>query len=185
MDLDSVQEVLLTEAQIAERVRQLGQEISRDYEGKDLVVVGFLKGAICFFSDLIRQVEIPVNIDFMAVSSYGSSSQTSGVVKILKDLDMPIEGRHILLVEDIVDTGLTLNYLKTNLLSRNPASLKVAALLDKPERRQIDIHADYLGFSIPDHFVVGYGIDYAEQYRSLPYVAILDPAAYQSQAKEE
>ncbi|HOB09063.1 MAG: hypoxanthine phosphoribosyltransferase [Limnochordia bacterium] len=185
MDLDSVQEVLLTEAQIAERVRQLGQEISRDYEGKDLVVVGILKGAICFFSDLIRQVEIPVNIDFMAVSSYGSSSQTSGVVKILKDLDMPIEGRHILLVEDIVDTGLTLNYLKTNLLSRNPASLKVAALLDKPERRQIDIHADYLGFSIPDHFVVGYGIDYAEQYRSLPYVAILDPAAYQSQAKEE
>lgn len=184
MEMDSIQEILLTESQIAARVQQLGKEISRDYQGKDLVLVGILKGAICFFSDLMRQVKIPINIDFMAVSSYGSASQTSGVVKILKDLDMAIEGRHVLIVEDIVDTGLTLNYLKTNLLSRNPASLKVVALLDKPDRRLIDIHADYLGFSIPDHFVVGYGIDYAEQYRSLPFVAILDPAAYQSEVKE-
>ena len=126
---------------------------------------------------MIRKVSIPVNVDFMAVSSYGSSYQTSGAVRILKDLDLPIEGRHVLIVEDIVDTGLTLSYLKKNLLSRNPASLKVAALLDKPERRQVDEHADYQ-FPIPDEFVVGYGIDYAEQYRSLPYVAILSPSAY-------
>jgi len=176
--MNTIQEILLTEEQISTRVQELGAQISADYQGKDLVLVGILKGAICFFSDLIRKVSIPVNVDFMAVSSYGSSYQTSGAVRILKDLDLPIEGRHVLIVEDIVDTGLTLSYLKNNLLSRNPASLKVAALLDKPERRQVDEHADYLGFTIPDEFVVGYGIDYAEQYRSLPYVAILSPSAY-------
>jgi len=177
--MEPIKQILLSEEQIRERVAQLGAEISADYQGKDLVLIGILKGAICFFSDLIRQVKIPINVDFMAVSSYGNASQSSGVVKILKDLDIPIEGRHVLIVEDIVDTGLTLNYLKTNLLSRNPASLKVVALLDKPERRIVDIQADYLGFTIPDEFVVGYGIDYAEQYRSLPYLAILSPAVYE------
>jgi len=177
--MEPIKQILLSEEQIRERVAQLGAEISADYQGKDLVLIGILKGAICFFSDLIRQVKIPINVDFMAVSSYGNASQSSGVVKILKDLDIPIEGRHVLIVEDIVDTGLTLNYLKTNLLSRNPASLKVVALLDKPERRIVDIQADYLGFTIPDEFVVGYGIDYAEQYRSLPYIAILSPAVYE------
>ncbi len=174
-----IKTILLTEAELGSKVTELGTKISRDYQGKDLVLVGILKGAICFFSDLMRQIRIPVNVDFMAVSSYGLDAQTSGAVRILKDLELSVEGRHVLIVEDIVDTGLTLTYLKQNLIARKPASLKVVSLLDKPERRLVDEKPDYLGFTIPDEFVVGYGIDYAEQYRSLPYVAILAPEAYQ------
>ncbi len=179
MNSNNIKEILLTESQIKNKVRELGKEISQDYQGKDLVLVGILKGAICFFSDLMREMQIPVNVDFMAVSSYGNASQTSGAVRILKDLDISVEGRHVLIVEDIVDTGLTLTYLKHNLRARKPSSIKVVALLDKPDRRLVDEKPDYLGFTIPDEFVVGYGIDYAEQYRSLPYVAVLAPAVYQ------
>lgn len=176
--MKDIKQILFTSEQLHQRVAELGKQISDDYQGKDLLMVGILKGAVCFFSDLIRQMDIPVNIDFMAVSSYGSSHETSGAVRILKDLDTDINGRDVLLVEDIVDTGLTLSYLRENLLSRHPSSLKVASLLDKPERRLVEIKADYLGFTIPDEFVVGYGIDYAELYRSLPYVGILSPTVY-------
>ena len=177
--VDDVQRVLLSEEEIARKVKQLGAAITEDYQGKDLVLVGILKGAIIFLADLMREIKTPVNVDFMAVSSYAEGTTSSGVVRILKDLDLSIENRHILIVEDIVDTGLTLEYLVDILRSRHPASIGVAALLDKPDRRLVDIIPDYLGFSIPDEFVVGYGLDFAEQYRSLPYVGILKPDAYQ------
>ncbi len=177
--MDDVQRVLLSEEEIARKVKQLGAAITEDYQGKDLVLVGILKGAIIFLADLMREIKTPVNVDFMAVSSYAEGTTSSGVVRILKDLDLSIENRHILIVEDIVDTGLTLEYLVDILRSRHPASIGVAALLDKPDRRLVDIIPDYLGFSIPDEFVVGYGLDFAEQYRSLPYVGILKPDAYQ------
>ena len=175
-----VQEILFTEEAVAERVRELGAEITRDYEGKDLLVIGILKGASIFMAELVKRVDRLVTIDFMAVSSYGASSESSGVVRILKDLDQSIEGRDVLIVEDIIDTGLTLVYLKNLLEGRKAASVKVAALLDKPERHKVDIRADYLGFTVPDHFIVGYGLDYAEQYRNLPYVGVLKPEVYQS-----
>ncbi len=165
--------VLLSTREIADKVQELAHQVSQDYRGKNPLLVCVLKGAVIFLADLIRCLEIPVEIDFMAVSSYGDSTQTSGVVRILKDLDTSIEGRDILLVEDIIDTGLTLSYLRENLLSRNPRSVKLIALLDKPERRQVDVEPDYCGFCIPDQFVVGYGLDYKQQYRHLPEVCVL------------
>ena len=175
MDIDHW---LLTREQLAKRVAELGARITEDYRGKDLLMVGILKGAVVFFSDLIRHVDIPVSIDFMAISSYGSATKSSGVVRILKDLDHAIAGRHVIIVEDIVDTGKTLAVLKENLLARGAASLKICTLLDKPERRQVEIEADYFGFVIPNEFVVGYGLDYAEKYRNLPEIGVLKPEVY-------
>ncbi|QGG46653.1 hypoxanthine phosphoribosyltransferase [Heliorestis convoluta] len=174
-----IERVLLTEVEIQKKVEELGAQISADYEGKDLLVVGILKGALVFMADLIRAIQIPVTIDFMAVSSYGQGATSSGAVRILKDLDRAVEDRHILIVEDIVDTGLTLNYLLDNLRSRGAASVKVCTILDKPNRRTIPIEPDYNGFVIPDEFVVGYGLDYAEKYRHFPYVAILKREVYE------
>jgi hypoxanthine phosphoribosyltransferase len=168
-----VGEVLVDAAHLQERVRELAGEISRDYRGRPLLLVGVLKGAVFFLSDLMRLIEIPVEVDFMAVASYGSATDSSGVVRILKDLDMPIEGRDVLIVEDIVDSGLTLQYLMRNLGSRNPATLEVCALLTKPARRKVELAAKYVGFEIPDTFVVGYGLDHSERHRNLPYVAAL------------
>ncbi|MGE5577701.1 MAG: hypoxanthine phosphoribosyltransferase [Syntrophothermus sp.] len=173
-----VGEILLTEAQIAEKIAEMGERISRDYAGKDLLAIGILKGAILFMSDLIRQITIPVKTDFMAVSSYGASTKSSGIVRILKDLDESVEGKHLLIVEDIVDTGLTLKYLVENLSSRRPASIKVCTLMDKPARREVQIVPDYTGFQIPDKFVVGFGLDYAERYRNLPFIGVLKPEIY-------
>lgn len=177
---DLKDELLLTKEQIAARVREMGEEITRDYDGMEgeLVLVGILKGAIVFFSDLIREIDLPLSMDFMAISSYGSATKSSGVVRILKDLDKDIVGKHVLVVEDIIDSGLTLSFLKDNLLSRGAASLKICTLLDKPERRRVDLHVDYAGFQIPDEFVVGYGLDYAETYRNLPDIGVLRPEVY-------
>jgi hypoxanthine phosphoribosyltransferase len=167
-------EVLVEADLLRERVAELGQEISRDYAGRSLLLIGVLKGAVFFLSDLMRFIDIPVEVDFMAVASYGSATDSSGVVRILKDLDVVIAGRDVLIVEDIVDSGLTLQYLLRNLGSRDPATLEVCALLTKPERRKVDLPTRYVGFEIPDRFVVGYGLDYAERYRNLPYVAALE-----------
>jgi hypoxanthine phosphoribosyltransferase len=172
-----VSKVLIEEDVVAARVAELGSEISNDYAGKDLLLVGVLKGAVFFMADLMRQLSIPCEVDFMAISSYGASTDSSGVVRILKDLDINIEGREVLVVEDIIDSGLTLSYLLRNLESRNPASLEICALLTKPERREIDVHVRYTGFEIPNEFVIGYGLDFGERYRNLPYVAVLDPDA--------
>lgn len=169
---------LLEEQAIRTRVRELGKQISVDYEGKELLLVGILKGAFIFMADLIRQIEVPVTVDFVVVSSYGASTESSGVVRIEKDLEKGIEGKHVLIVEDIIDTGLTLNYLKHNLETRGPASVRICALLDKPSRRKVSVEADYLGFSIADEFVVGYGLDFAERHRHLPYVAVLSADEY-------
>jgi hypoxanthine phosphoribosyltransferase len=168
-------EVLVGADDLRRRVAELGAQISRDYEGRSLLLVGVLKGAVFFLSDLMRYIEIPVEVDFMAVASYGSATDSSGVVRILKDLDAAIEGRDVLIVEDIVDSGLTLQYLMRNLGSRNPASLEVCALLTKPARRKVELPTRYVGFEIPDRFVVGYGLDYAERHRNLPFVAALEP----------
>lgn len=173
-----VEEILITADQIDRKVKELGKLISEDYRGKEILVVGVLKGAVVFMADLIRQITVPLSIDFMAVSSYGKASKSSGVVKIMKDLDQNIEGRHVILVEDIVDSGLTLKYMLENLQTRKPASLKICALLDKPDRRQTDVTADYNGFVIPDKFVVGYGLDYGERYRNLREIAVLKPEMY-------
>src|SRR5690349_17646062 len=171
-------EVLITTEQLQNRISDLGADIARDYAGKNPLLIGVLKGACTFMSDLMRAADIQLGIEFMAISSYGASMRTSGEVRILKDLDVAIEGRHILVVEDIVDTGLTLSYLLANLASRGAASVKLAALLDKFERRQRKVQIDYLGFQIPDEFVVGYGLDFAERYRNLPFIAVLkDPSA--------
>ena len=172
-----VSKVLIEEDAVAARVAELGAEISGDYAGKDLLLVGVLKGAVFFMADLMRNLTIPCEVDFMAISSYGASTDSSGVVRILKDLDINIEGRHVLVVEDIIDSGLTLSYLIRNLESRNPATLEICALLTKPERREIDVHVRYTGFEIPNEFVIGYGLDFGERYRNLPYVAVLDPDA--------
>jgi hypoxanthine phosphoribosyltransferase len=168
-----VGEVLVTADQLGDRVRELGAELSRDYEGRDLVMVGVLKGAVLFIADLMRELTVPCEVDFMAVSSYGSGTDSSGVVRILKDLDAPIEGRDVLVVEDIIDSGLTLHYLMKNLRARNPRSLEVCALLTKPERRRVELPIRYVGFEIPDRFVIGYGLDHAQRYRNLRYVAAL------------
>ena len=166
-------EVLIPAEKIERRIRELGAEIARDYSGRNPLLIGVLKGACLFLSDLMRAADIPLNVEFIAISSYGAEMRTSGEVRILKDLDVAIEGRHILVVEDIVDTGLTLSYLLANLKSRGAASVKLAALLDKFERREKEVAIDYLGFQIPDKFVVGYGLDFAERYRNLPFIAVL------------
>jgi len=166
-------EVLISEEKIGQRVREIGEQISRDYRSERIVIVGVLKGCFIFLSDLIRQVSVPHEVDFIAVSSYGNSTESSGVVRLLKDLETDIHGRHVLLVEDIVDTGSSLAYIRENLETRNPASLRICALLDKRERREREVSVDYVGFEIPNRFVVGYGLDYAERYRDLPYVAVL------------
>jgi hypoxanthine phosphoribosyltransferase len=169
-----VGEVLVSADDVQRRVAELGEQISRDYAGRSLLLIGVLKGAVFFLSDLMRFIDIPVEVDFMAVASYGSATDSSGVVRILKDLDAAIEGRDVLIVEDIVDSGLTLQYLMRNLGSRNPATLEVCALLTKPERRKVDLPTRYVGFEIPNRFVVGYGLDYAERHRNLPFVAVLE-----------
>ena len=169
-----VGEVLIDQDVLRARVEELGAEISADYEGRDLLLVGVLKGAIFFISDLMRELTVPCEIDFMAISSYGAGTDSSGVVRILKDLEINISGRDVLVVEDIIDSGLTLSYLIRNLESREPASLEVCALLTKPSRREIDVPVRYVGFEIPNKFVVGYGLDFAERYRNLPYVGVLD-----------
>jgi hypoxanthine phosphoribosyltransferase len=168
-----VGEILVQQDELAQRVRELGEEISRDYAGRDLFLVGVLKGAVFFLSDLMRHMDVPCEVDFMAVSSYGSSTDSSGIVRILKDLDAPIQGREVLIVEDIVDSGLTLSYLLRTLKAREPASLEVCALLTKPERRKVELPIRYVGFEIPNRFVIGYGLDHAERYRNLPFVAVL------------
>jgi hypoxanthine phosphoribosyltransferase len=173
-ETSEVGEVLVGAEDLNRRVRELGEAISRDYAGRPLLLVGVLKGAVFFLSDLMRFIDIPVEVDFMAVASYGSATDSSGVVRILKDLDIAIEGRDVLIVEDIVDSGLTLQYLLRNLGSRNPASLEVCALLTKPDRRKVDLPTRYVGFEIPDRFVIGYGLDYAERHRNLPFVAVLE-----------
>jgi hypoxanthine phosphoribosyltransferase len=165
--------ILVQQDELSHRIKELGEEISRDYAGRDLFLVGVLKGAIFFLSDLMRHLELDCEVDFMAVASYGSSTDSSGVVRILKDLDASIEGREVLIVEDIVDSGLTLQYLLRTLKARDPASLEVCALLTKPERRKVDLPIRYTGFEIPNRFAIGYGLDYNEHYRNLPYVAVL------------
>jgi len=170
--------VLISEEQLSQKVRELGERISADYKGKHLLLVSVLKGSIVFMADLMRAISIPVQVDFMSVSSYGNGVKTSGVVKILKDLDNPIQGLDVLVVEDILDSGMTLGYLREILLKRSCSSIRIVTLLDKPERRQVDIFPDYCGFQVPDDFVVGYGLDYNEQYRNLPYVGVLKPEIY-------
>ncbi len=175
---EDIAEILIDEKTLQARIRELGEQISRDYQGKRPILVGVLKGAFMFMADLIRHISIPHEIDFMATSSYGAATESSGVVRILKDLDTPISGRDVLIVEDIIDTGLTLDYLIRILKARNPASLRVCTLLDKRERRRIPIPLDYVGFEIPNKFVVGYGLDFGEIYRNLPYIAVLKPEIY-------
>lgn len=176
---NDVKDVLYSKSVLSEKVSELAKQISNDYEGKDLLMIGVLKGANVFMCDLMREISFPIEIDFIAASSYGHSTESSGVVKIIKDLDYSIEGRDVLIVEDIIDTGLTLQYLVKNFLSRKPNSVEICTLLDKPERRIAHLDVKYTGFSIPDEFIVGYGIDYAEKYRNLPYIATLKPNVYQ------
>ena len=171
----AVVEVLIDEATLQGRIAELGDEISADYAGRELLLIGVLKGAVFFMADLMRRLDMPCEIDFMAISSYGAATDSSGVVRILKDLDILIEDRHVLVVEDIIDSGLTLSYLVRNLEARNPASLEICALMTKPERREIDVDVRYVGFEIPNRFVIGYGLDFAERYRNLPYVGVLHP----------
>jgi hypoxanthine phosphoribosyltransferase len=172
--IDEHHEVLIDAGALRARVAELGARLNEDYAGRDLVLICVLKGAVLFLSDLMRELTMPFEVDFMAVSSYGEATRTSGVVKLVKDLDRPIEGRDVLIVEDIVDSGLTLDYLKRSLEERGPSSVRVCALLTKPDRRQVPLDPDYVGFEIPDRFVVGYGLDHAERLRGLPYIAALD-----------
>ena len=172
---EAVEEVLIDEEALRRRIGELGEEISRDYQGREVLLVGVLKGAVFFMADLMRELTIPCEIDFMAISSYGAATDSSGVVRILKDLDANISGRDVLVVEDIIDSGLTLSYLMRSLKARKPASLEICALLTKPERREIDVPVKFVGFEIPNKFVIGYGLDFAERYRNLPYVAVLHP----------
>ncbi|HWR40917.1 MAG TPA: hypoxanthine phosphoribosyltransferase [Patescibacteria group bacterium] len=176
--LNDMKKILISEAELAARTKELGRQISEDYADKEILMIGVLRGAVIFMADLARAISVPVAIDFMAVSSYGISTSSSGVVRILKDLDEVVEGKHLLVVEDIIDTGLTLSYLLENLWSRKPASLRLCTLLNKPDRRKTEVPIDYNGFTIPDHFVVGYGLDYAEKYRNLPFIGILKPSVY-------
>ena len=175
---DDIEEILIPEAELQGRITALAQSIAADYAGRDLLLVGVLKGAAMFMVDLARHIHIPLEMDFMAVSSYGSSTQSSGVVRILKDLDAPVAGKHVLVVEDIVDSGLTLRYLLEMLEQRTPASLRVCALLDKGKAGESGVDPAYLGFTIPDRFVVGYGLDYDQKYRNLPYIGVLKPSVY-------
>lgn len=178
--LDDIDEILIPEAALQARIRELGQAVSRDYDGKDPLLVGILIGAFVFLSDLLRHISIPCGVDFMATSSYGHATESSGIVRILKDLDQSIEGRHVLIVDDIIDTGLTMDYLLETLRARYPASLRVCALLDKVPRRRRHVRIDYRGFEIPDKFVVGYGLDYSGLYRNLPFICVLKPEVYRS-----
>ena len=175
-----ISKVLLTERELSDRIRELGKEITRDYNGKPLHLVGILKGSVVFMTDLMRTIDLPLTMDFMAVSSYGSGVKTSGVVQVIKDLSTPIEGKDVLVVEDILDSGLTLSYITELLASKDANSVKICTLLNKPSRRHPDVHldVDYEGFVIPDDFVVGYGLDYNEKYRNLPFVGVLDPKVY-------
>lgn len=175
---EDILEILITEQQLKDKVAQLGKIISKDYRSKEPVLIGVLKGAVIFVSDLIRNMDIPLTIDFMAISSYGMSTHSSGVVKILKDLDKSIQDKDVIIIEDIIDSGLTLSYLKRNLMEKGPKSIRICALLDKPERRKTDVKVDYIGFEIPDKFVVGYGLDYAGKYRNLPFIGVLKPEVY-------
>ncbi|MGE5677140.1 MAG: hypoxanthine phosphoribosyltransferase [Pseudomonadota bacterium] len=175
---NDVLKIMISEEEIAKRVKELGKQLTEDYKGSDLMIVGILKGCMLFLSDLVREIKLPLTMDFMVVSSYGSATKSSGVVRIIKDLERDIQGKDILIVEDIVDTGLTLSYLIENLKSRNPKSVKVCSLLDKPDRRKSNVDIEYTGFVIPDEFVIGYGLDYAEVYRNLPYVCVLKPEVY-------
>ena len=170
----AVSEVLIDEDALQSRIAELGAEVTADYRGRDLLLIGVLKGAVFFMADLMRRIDVPCEVDFMAISSYGAGIDSSGVVRILKDLDMTIEGRDVLIVEDIIDSGLTLSYLMRTLEAREPGSLEVCALMTKPERREIDVPVRYVGFEIPNRFVIGYGLDHAERFRNLPYVAVLD-----------
>ncbi len=175
---DDVEEILLTEQQITERVAELGAQLAGDYQGRDPVLVSVLKGSIIFLADLVRSTPVPLSIDLMELSSYGASTKSSGQVRILKDLSGPIKGRDLIVVEDIIDTGLTLNYLLKYLRDRGPKSVRICCLLDKPARRLAEIEIDYRGFTIPDRFVIGYGLDYDERYRNLPYIGVLKPSVY-------
>ena len=176
---DDILGVLYSEEELEAKCAELGAQISKDYEGKNLLLVSVLKGAVVFMTDLMRHITVPCSIDFMVVSSYGNGVKTSGVVKIVKDLDADLAGKDLLIVEDILDTGMTLHYLKQLLQDRNPNSIRIATLLDKPERRRAAVRADYVGYQVPDEFVVGYGLDYDEKYRNLPYVGILKPEVYE------
>ena len=173
-----IRNIMISEENIAKRVKELGKQLTEEYKGRDLLIVGILKGCMLFLSDLVRAIDLPLTMDFMVVSSYGSATKSSGVVRIIKDLERDIEGKDVLVVEDIVDTGLTLSYLIENLKTRNPRSVKVCSLLDKPDRRKAQVDIEYVGFKIPDEFVVGYGLDYAETYRNLPFVCVLKPEVY-------
>jgi hypoxanthine phosphoribosyltransferase len=175
-----IQEVLYSEEQIQGKIKELGEKLSIDYEGKNPLVICVLKGAFIFMADLVKQIRVPLELDFMAVSSYGQSTKSSGVVKIIKDLDVPVEGRHILIVEDIIDSGLTLSYLIDVLERRNAKTISVVALFNKPARRTVELEPEYAGYVLPDEFVVGYGLDYAEKYRNLPFIGILKPEIYSS-----
>jgi len=170
--------ILLTEQEIQKKISELAKKITEDYAGKKLVLVGVLKGSFIFMADLVRAIELPLSLDFMAVSSYGNRTTTTGAVEITKDLGADIEGCDVLIVEDILDSGVTLNYLINYLEVRNPASIRICTLLDKPERRKVEVFAHYKGFEVPDEFVVGYGLDYAEKYRNLPYIGVLKPEVY-------
>ena len=176
---NDIQEVLLTEQMLADKVAELGAQITRDYADKEIFAIGILRGAVVFMADLIRAIERPVQIDFMAVSSYGMQADSSGIVRILKDLDSSITGKHVLIIEDIIDSGQTLSYLIKNLTERKPASIQLCTLMNKPERRKVDLPVKYVGFEIPNEFVVGYGLDYAEKYRNLPYLGILKRSVYE------
>ena len=181
---EDITEILITEEEILAKVVELGKQISRDYEGKNLLLLGTLKGAVPFIADLARAIALPLEIDYMAISSYGNTTQSSGVVRILKDLEGPIDQKHVLIVEDIVDSGLTLHYQMDVLRQRHPMSLRVCALLDKRRERTRVVKLDYRGFQIPNRFVVGYGLDYAQRYRNLPYIGILKPSIYQDDTEQ-
>lgn len=178
--LKDIKKILITEEEISKRIKELGEEITNDYKDKDLIVVGILKGAVVFMAELCKRIDLPMSMDFMSVSSYGKSSKSTGEVKIIKDLDDSVEGKDILIVEDIIDTGLTLSYLMDNLKKRGARSVKIVTLLDKPNRKNVQVKVDYLGFEVPKEFIVGYGLDYAEIYRNLPFVAALKEEVYTS-----
>ena len=173
-----VEKVLISEEELKRRITEMGRQITQEYHGEPLTIVGILKGAAIFFADLARSIDLPLQMDFMSVSSYGSGTSTSGAVRILKDLDSSMEGKDLLVVEDILDSGMTLSFLLKNLSARKPNSIRLCTLLDKPERRKVDIFPDYVGAVVPDKFIVGYGLDYAEKYRNLPYIGVLKPEIY-------
>lgn len=175
---DDIERVLISEEELREIVAKLGKQISEDYKDKNLLMVSVLKGSVIFMADLMRSISIPCNIDFMSVSSYGNGTKSSGVVKIIKDLDVSIEGKDLLIVEDILDSGKTLNYIQEILLARNPSSIRICTLFDKPERREVDLYAEYVGCKVPNEFIVGYGLDYNEYYRNLPYIGVLKEGVY-------